>query len=71
MQHVGRLLMGAASRAGDGSAGDSIYGGAFNDEKKGLALKHDQAGVLSMVSQAVHGPGLTAIAPHQAACSST
>ncbi|KAF5835057.1 cyclophilin-type peptidyl-prolyl cis-trans isomerase [Dunaliella salina] len=35
---------------GDGSGGDSIYNGAFNDEKKGLTLKHDARGVLSMAN---------------------
>lgn len=34
----------------DGSGGDSIYGGAFKDEKGGLALKHDAAGVVSMAN---------------------
>jgi cyclophilin family peptidyl-prolyl cis-trans isomerase len=35
---------------GDGSGGDSIYGGKFNDEKPGLKLKHDAAGILSMAN---------------------
>jgi cyclophilin family peptidyl-prolyl cis-trans isomerase len=35
---------------GDGSGGDSIYGGKFNDEKQGLKLKHDAVGVLSMAN---------------------
>jgi cyclophilin family peptidyl-prolyl cis-trans isomerase len=35
---------------GDGSSGDSIYGGKFNDEKQGLKLKHDRAGVCSMAN---------------------
>ncbi|GAX79376.1 hypothetical protein CEUSTIGMA_g6818.t1 [Chlamydomonas eustigma] len=35
---------------GDGSGGDSIYNGKFNDEKNGLKLKHDQAGILSMAN---------------------
>lgn len=39
-----------ASAAGDGSGGDSIYGGKFNDEKPGLKLKHDAAGILSMAN---------------------
>eukprot|EP01136_Pigoraptor_vietnamica_P030661 Opistho-1_new@8624 len=34
----------------DGSGGDSIYGRKFNDEKGGLSLKHDQAGVVSMAN---------------------
>jgi cyclophilin family peptidyl-prolyl cis-trans isomerase len=36
--------------AGDGSGGDSIFGGKFNDEKPGLKLKHDAAGILSMAN---------------------
>eukprot|EP00775_Hariotina_reticulata_P006818 gene6818-7034_t len=36
--------------AGDGSGGDSIYNGKFNDEKGGLKLKHDAAGILSMAN---------------------
>eukprot|EP00198_Chlamydomonas_reinhardtii_P000963 XP_001690298.1 peptidyl-prolyl cis-trans isomerase, cyclophilin-type [Chlamydomonas reinhardtii] len=35
---------------GDGSGGDSIYGGQFNDEKPGLKFKHDAPGVLSMAN---------------------
>lgn len=35
---------------GDGSGGDSIYGKAFNDEKPGLKLKHDAAGVVAMAN---------------------
>ena len=35
---------------GDGSGGDSIYGGKFNDEKPGLKLKHDAPGILSMAN---------------------
>lgn len=31
---------------GDGSGGDSIYGGKFNDEKPGLKFKHEAAGVV-------------------------
>merc|ERR1712113_933308 len=34
----------------DGSGGDSIYNGKFNDEKNGLKLKHDVAGLLSMAN---------------------
>mmetsp|Transcript_9306 Transcript_9306/g.16231 ORF Transcript_9306/g.16231 Transcript_9306/m.16231 type:complete len:255 (-) Transcript_9306:934-1698(-) len=35
---------------GDGSAGESIFGGSFNDEKGGLALKHGQIGVVGMAN---------------------
>ncbi|MEW5311345.1 MAG: hypothetical protein WDW38_003066 [Sanguina aurantia] len=35
---------------GDGSGGDSIYGGKFNDEKGGQKRKHAAAGVLSMAN---------------------
>mmetsp|Transcript_4909 Transcript_4909/g.10541 ORF Transcript_4909/g.10541 Transcript_4909/m.10541 type:complete len:240 (-) Transcript_4909:762-1481(-) len=35
---------------GDGSGGDSIYNGKFNDEKAGLQKKHDGPGVLAMAN---------------------
>ena len=35
---------------GDGSGGDSIYGGKFNDDKAALKLKHESAGLLSMAN---------------------
>ncbi|KAK9806996.1 hypothetical protein WJX72_009915 [[Myrmecia] bisecta] len=35
---------------GDGSSGDSIYGGKFNDDKGGLKLPHDAAGVVGMAN---------------------
>lgn len=35
---------------GDGSGGDSIYGGKFNDDKAALKLKHDAAGIVSMAN---------------------
>ena len=35
---------------GDGSSGDSIYGGKFNDEKPGLKLKHNKKGLLGMAN---------------------
>lgn len=34
----------------DGSGGDSIYNGSFNDEKAGLKKKHDSFGLLSMAN---------------------
>jgi peptidylprolyl isomerase len=39
---------------GDGSSGDSIYGGRFNDEKAGLKLKHSEAGVCAMANSGKH-----------------
>lgn len=35
---------------GDGSGGDSIYGGKFNDEKGGMRRKHDAIGVVGMAN---------------------
>lgn len=35
---------------GDGSGGDSIYGGKFNDDKAALKLKHDAAGIVAMAN---------------------
>jgi len=35
---------------GDGSGGDSIYGGKFNDEKEGLKVQHNGLGILSMAN---------------------
>ena len=42
---------------GDGSGADSIYNGTFNDEKGGLALKHDRIGILSMANSGKHTNG--------------
>lgn len=39
-----------SSSTGDGSGGDSIYGGKFNDEKNGLKAKHDRLGVVAMAN---------------------
>lgn len=36
---------------GDGSGGDSIYGGKFKDEAGGMKLKHDAAGVVGMANR--------------------
>ncbi|KAK9828218.1 hypothetical protein WJX74_003885 [Apatococcus lobatus] len=35
---------------GDGSGGDSIYGGKFNDDKAALKLKHGSIGAVSMAN---------------------
>ena len=35
---------------GDGSGGNSIYGGKFNDEKAGLKLKHERLGAVGMAN---------------------
>merc|ERR1712039_1076460 len=35
---------------GDGRGGESIYGGKFNDEAGGLALRHAKRGLLSMAN---------------------
>jgi cyclophilin family peptidyl-prolyl cis-trans isomerase len=50
-----RCVQGFCAQGGDvvkndGSGGDSIYNGAFKDEKGGLALKHDAAGVVAMAN---------------------
>merc|ERR1712176_1565181 len=37
---------------GDGRGGESIYGGKFNDEAGGLALRHAKRGLLSMANSA-------------------
>ena len=52
-----------------GSNTESIYGGQFNDEPGGLALKHDRKGLLSMAndgpnSNTGHFSILMASAPH-------
>lgn len=35
---------------GDGSSGESVFGGKFADEKAGLVLRHDRAGLCSMAN---------------------
>jgi len=50
-----RIVRGFCCQGGDvvkrdGSAGESIYGGKFNDEKAGIAMKHGRAGLLSMAN---------------------
>ena len=42
--------MTAPSGAGDGSGGDSIYGGKFKDEKAGLKLTHSRVGTVAMAN---------------------
>jgi cyclophilin family peptidyl-prolyl cis-trans isomerase len=44
----GFILQGGDFVFGNGSGGESIFGKKFKDERAGLALKHDQAGVLSL-----------------------
>lgn len=46
----GFMAQGGDVVKGDGSGGDSIYGGRFNDEKPGLRLKHDARGIVSMAN---------------------
>jgi cyclophilin family peptidyl-prolyl cis-trans isomerase len=50
-----RIIPGFMCQTGDfvkhnGSAGESIYGGKFNDEKSGLSMSHDGPGILSMAN---------------------
>jgi peptidylprolyl isomerase len=44
----GFILQGGDFVFGNGSGGESIFGKKFKDERAGLLLKHDTAGVLSM-----------------------
>jgi len=45
-----KFLHGGDFTRGDGSGGDSIYNGKFNDEKPGLKFKHSGKGLLSMAN---------------------
>lgn len=47
---TGFVCQGGDVAKGDGSGGDSIYGGPFKPEKPALKLKHDDVGVVSMAS---------------------
>ncbi|KAG2496151.1 hypothetical protein HYH03_005753 [Edaphochlamys debaryana] len=44
------MCQGGDFTAGDGTGGESIYGGKFDDERPGLAVKHDKPGILSMAN---------------------
>ncbi|OZJ02934.1 hypothetical protein BZG36_04557 [Bifiguratus adelaidae] len=44
------IVQGGDVTRGDGSGGDSIYNGKFNDEKPGLAKKFDRKGLLAMAN---------------------
>ncbi|KAG0741703.1 hypothetical protein G6F57_003683 [Rhizopus arrhizus] len=46
----GFVVQGGDVTRGDGSGGDSIYNGKFNDEKPGLAKKFDRKGLVAMAN---------------------
>lgn len=43
-----KLIQGGDFVFGNGSGGESVYGKKFKDERGGLALKHDERGIVSM-----------------------
>jgi peptidyl-prolyl isomerase G (cyclophilin G) len=46
----GFMCQGGDFELGDGRGGESVYGGKFNDESGGLAIKHTKRGLLSMAN---------------------
>ncbi|KAF7732491.1 hypothetical protein EC973_003236 [Apophysomyces ossiformis] len=44
------MVQGGDVTRGDGSGGESIYNGSFNDEKPGLAKKFTQKGIVAMAN---------------------
>jgi peptidylprolyl isomerase len=46
----GLTAQGGDFTASDGTGGESIYGDRFDDERPGLALRHDKPGMLSMAN---------------------
>merc|ERR1719264_2435271 len=44
------MAQGGDFELGDGRGGESVYGGKFNDEAGGLALRHAKRGLLSMAN---------------------
>lgn len=44
------MIQGGDVTRGDGSGGDSIYNGKFNDEKPGLAKKFNKTGLVAMAN---------------------
>merc|ERR1712054_154456 len=53
----GFMCQGGDFELGDGRGGESVYGGKFNDEPGGLALKHTKRGLLSMANCGVDTNG--------------